>query len=396
MDNRLRILFASPHCLLDKTNGAALATWELMIQLTQRGFPCEAVTASICDPSREVSMEEVLSRHSLAKIKRTDFIKGLPLIEVNDGIINHTILRTHSSRRSALTGQEGEAFLSLVEEKISQSQPQLLLTYGGLSAERKIHLLAHKHDTSVVFYLHNSLYTKTETFSEVDLILVPSEFLSKFYQEKLSIQSQVLYPLFKNEDYLVTHRDPRYITFINPIPDKGLTLFARIISEALRELPQAQFLVVEGRWNQANVARVGLKLDRIPNVQVIPYQQDMKTVYAQTKMILYPSFMGEAFGRIVVEAQLNGIPVLASRQGGIPEALNGGGFLFDLPERCMKKWMAIPTAEEVNSWIETLRTLLEDPKAYEEAQRRAFQAAEKFNPERNIQEAMNLLHGVRA
>jgi glycosyltransferase involved in cell wall biosynthesis len=102
----------------------------------------------------------------------------------------------------------------------------------------------------------------------------------------------------------------------------------------------------------------------------------------------------EAFGRTIVEAQLNGIPVLASRWGGIPEALNGGGFLFYIPDRCTKNYMAIPTPEEVQPWIDQLRVLSEDQKVYTEAQRRAIQASEAFSPERTVQTAIELFQQI--
>ena len=38
---------------------------------------------------------------------------------------------------------------------------------------------------------------------------------------------------------------------------------------------------------------------------------------------------------VAMEAMLNGIPVLASRRGGLPEVVGDGGFLFDIPDRCM-------------------------------------------------------------
>ena len=118
--------------------------------------------------------------------------------------------------------------------------------------------------------------------------------------------------------------------------------------------------MIEGRWTQADVARAGFRLDRIPNIKIMPNQIDMRPVYAETKVLLFPSFWNEPSGRTIVEAQLNGIPVMASRRGGIPENLNGGGFLFDIPERCTKNYMAIPTAGEVRPWIDQLRLLLED------------------------------------
>jgi glycosyltransferase involved in cell wall biosynthesis len=356
------------------------------------------VTASIFDPIRQVSLEEMTTPFSTAITAQQNLSEGGLFVEVSHNGIIHMILKTGRSQRKFFTPQEEAALLSLVDRKINDFHPDLLLTYGGLSAERRIHRLAHQKGIPVVFYLHNSLYQKAETFSDVDLILVPSNFLSDFYFRKLGIRSSVLYPFFKGDHYLVTDWNPRFVTFINPVPDKGLTLFARLVAESLRKLPQAEFLVVEGRWTQADVARAGLRLDRIPNVKVLPHQKDIKTIYTETLLLLYPSFWVEAFGRTIVEAQMNGIPVLASRWGGIPEALNGGGFIFDIPEQCTKNYMAIPTPEEVQPWIDQLRVLLEDKEGYNEAQRRAFKAAQEFSPARMVQRAIDLFKelGVRA
>lgn len=384
MNNALRILFASTYCLLDRTSGAALATLELLKKLVKGGFACEAITASIFDPAREIAFDEVIQSPGVTVRRREG-----ALFELSDGLL-HTIFKTMSSRRSAFESHEEEALLLAIEKKIDEFQPDTILTYGGLSAERRIHRLAHQHKIPVVFYLHNSLYTKAETFSEVDLILVPSNFLLEFYAERLEIKPTVLYPLFNVDHLRVDHRRPRFVTFINPVPQKGLTLFARLVAEALGKLPQAEFLVVEGRWTKAEVERAGLKLEKIPNVKVIVHQQDIKTVYAETRVLLYPSFWIEAFGRMIVEAQSNGIPVLASRRGGIPEAVNGGGFLFDIPERCKKTYMSLPTPEEVKPWIDQLWPLLDDQKVYEEAQRRALQAAQAFESERIVTRAIHL------
>lgn len=381
-----RILFASTYCLLDRASGAAISTLELLRELAKQGFHCEVVSASIFDPEREVSLDEIITGQESADGS---------LIDINDGLIRHTILKTKSSRRQNLKLHEEEKLISAIEKRVEEFQPDLLLTYGGLSAERKIHRLARSRRIPIIFYLHNSLYRKSETFSEVDLILVCSKFLSEFYANRLGIKSTVLYPLFNGDQFIVDQWNPRYITFINPVPHKGLTLFARIVADCLRELPQAEFLVVEGRWTREEVRQAGLKLERIPNIKVIPNQKDVKKVFAETRILLYPSFWVEAFGRTLVEAQFNGIPVLASRRGGIPEALNGGGFIFDIPERCKKDYMALPTSKEVRPWIEKLRLLLENKEAYEEAQRKAIRASEDFRPEKTLEKAIELLNEVK-
>ena len=57
------------------------------------------------------------------------------------------------------------------------------------------------------------------------------------------------------------------------------------------------------------------------------------TVYANTRLLLMTSLWLESFGLVAAEAMLNGIPVLASNRGALPETLGGAGFLFDIPAR---------------------------------------------------------------
>ena len=50
-----------------------------------------------------------------------------------------------------------------------------------------------------------------------------------------------------------------------------------------------------------------------------------------TRILLVPSLWGEAFGLVVVEAMLRGIPVLASNVGGLVEAKLGVDYILACP-----------------------------------------------------------------
>jgi hypothetical protein len=90
----------------------------------------------------------------------------------------------------------------------------------------------------------------------------------------------------------------------------------------------------------------------------------------------------ESFGRVAAEALANGIPVLASRRGGLPEALGQAGCLFDVPERYTPQSRIVPGADEVAPWVEAILRLWDDPAHYEQERRRCLAAAEAWKPER--------------
>jgi glycosyltransferase involved in cell wall biosynthesis len=79
---------------------------------------------------------------------------------------------------------------------------------------------------------------------------------------------------------------------------------------------------------------------------------------------------------------LNGIPVLGSRRGALPEVLGEAGFVLDIPDRYTPDTRSVPTAAEVAPWVEGVIRLWDDHAFYEEQSKRCRAAAEIWRPER--------------
>jgi glycosyltransferase involved in cell wall biosynthesis len=77
----------------------------------------------------------------------------------------------------------------------------------------------------------------------------------------------------------------------------------------------------------------------------------MRSVYRETSLLVAPSQWEEAFGRVILEAQISGIPVVASDQGGIPEVLQGGGRI-------------LAATDPAPLWADAVESILADPGQY--------------------------------
>jgi glycosyltransferase involved in cell wall biosynthesis len=56
-----------------------------------------------------------------------------------------------------------------------------------------------------------------------------------------------------------------------------------------------------------------------------------RILYSLADIVLVPSLWPEPFGRAALEAFIAGIPVIASRRGGLPEFAEGSALLIDNP-----------------------------------------------------------------
>jgi glycosyltransferase involved in cell wall biosynthesis len=309
-----------------------------------------------------------------------------------------TIVDTTPTRDGWLNREEIAAFLTACELFLDRTRPDFVWTYGGDPVSLVVQRLAKQRRIPVVFALHNFSYTELSAFDAVDCITVPSEFSRRFYRERLGLDCHVLPNIVNWEAAEVRERNPHYLTFINPHVDKGVYIFARIVRELAQRRPDIPILVTQGRSRADALANPALGLSshvlgQFPNaatcdgrnivvMPALPPQQFRSAVYSITKLLLMPSLCNESFGLVAAEAMLNGIPVLASNRGALPETIGDAGFLLDIPAKYMPETQELPSAEEVEPWVETIIRLWDDAAEYDHWSQAAREHAQQWHPDR--------------
>jgi len=153
--------------------------------------------------------------------------------------------------------------------------------------------------------------------------VTPSEFMRARLRARVGVEPEVIPPLVDPDAYR-TPTDRRNVLFVNPIPRKGLEIALALAARR----PEIRFDFVEAwplrhrviRLLQARAAHHG-------NVRLLRRTDDMRPLYRAARIVLAPSLCDEAWGRVATEAHVNGIPVLASDSGALPEAVGPGGLI---------------------------------------------------------------------
>ncbi|KAJ3039047.1 hypothetical protein HDV00_012675 [Rhizophlyctis rosea] len=163
-----------------------------------------------------------------------------------------------------------------------------------------------------------------------------------------------------------------YITAINPGVHKGFPIVHALASRN----PHQKFLVVAS-WS--TTPYILSQFRALPNVTIIPPQKNIDNVFARTRILLAPSLWFEAFGLVVLESLLRGIPVLSSDAGGLPEAHLSVPYILPvnkftgereedptLVERFMVDYKVPEQDEEIlRTWQGAIEEVLGDKEVYE-------------------------------
>ena len=139
--------------------------------------------------------------------------------------------------------------------------------------------------------------------------------------------------------------------------------------------------MVESRGSEADLLACGVDLRPHSNVFVMSQTSDPRDFWGPTRVCLMPSLWWENQPLVAIEAMANGIPVIGSDRGGIPEALGGAGIVLPLPERLTPATRTVPTAEEVAPWVEAVIRLRDDPAFADEHGRRALAESRRWEPD---------------
>jgi len=126
------------------------------------------------------------------------------------------------------------------------------------------------------------------------------------------------------------------VSFVGQIRDiKGIDLFVRM-AHAI-PAPTVGFLIVgECRDPQRfpgsyTEQRLRDEIGGDPRIRYLGYRKDVENVYRASDIVVMPSRGGEPFGLINIEAGASRKPIVATRNGGVPEVIEHGenGFLVE-------------------------------------------------------------------
>jgi len=279
----------------------------------------------------------------------------------------------------------GPQFDRIFDHELHSFRPDALLAFGGLEGDVRRYERARRQGVRVIFALRNFGYTTSgDMLRGMDGILTCSRFLTDFYRTTLGIESTPLPLPMEISDVVAEGRDPIFFTMINPSPEKGLMVMARLAEELSLRRPDIPLMIIESRASAGRLVQAGLAggfdLRRHENLMVSPPLAQPKDIYVATRGLLAPSLWQEPAGRVAAEAILNGIPPLVSDRGGLPETCNGAGFCLPVPPEITPAYPKPVPVDVVQPWVDLMIRLESDQEFYARESQRAIEASTIYLP----------------
>ena len=349
----VKILFATDNFFLPQDGGGlGRNTHELCISLLRRSLSV-AVLASL-EPHNLIW----LGNRVRSKLRRSE---RFPV----DQIMGYPAFR-------------GWSPTSGVGEVVRRYRPDIAIIQASRPMKFAEHFIAEH--VPCIIYLHGAVFEKPRVAMNqegLDLdFATNSEFTARKLKRQYGVEPTVIPPLVDPDRYRV-ESTRRKVVFVNPTKIKGLDI-ALHLAECRKDI---EFEFVESwkiPWREWRTLRA--RVNSLGNVVLRRKVSDMRSLYRHARLLLVPSVWEEPWGRVVTEAHISGIPVLASTRGGLPESVGPGGILVD------------PDSEPA-VWEEALSRLWDNTEAYERLSGAALEYSRRaeIQPDYLLQKLMTLI-----
>ncbi len=360
-----KILWMSPYSLHDISSGASIHCRYILESLQQSGFEIWAFSSFVFDRPHGGEATFGNLDDLYAKSPRTS------IFELNDRGIHYIYLKSKTTTELKRTCAEQMEYFAHFCEVLDIYKPDIVLGYGTGMDSYTCFAEAKRRGCATVYMLLNGKHGHF-SFPHIDLVLTDSRTTADLYAVRDHINVTPIGQFIDPKYVVAENKDPTFVTMVNPDFNKGVAIFAKLAQVCATELPEQKFLVINSRSNF--VEKVALLHEygegkenvhpmsgqSFPNVLMSAATNDMRLVYEKTKVAMLPSLAYESWGRIASEALLNDIPVLATRIGGIPEAVGEGGIILDVPQHCIDDPLSLPTDEEIRPYVDALKRLLQE------------------------------------
>jgi surfactin synthase thioesterase subunit/glycosyltransferase involved in cell wall biosynthesis len=298
---------------------------------------------------------------------------------------------------------------SVLSEHIREAQPDWVL----VSSEDLSHVLLREAEQAapgrLIYLAHTPQFypfgpeswnpdaKATEIVRRARAVVAIGHHVAEYIRQHAGVNPHVIHPpIYGTGPWPVYGRfGSGRVLMINPCQVKGIDIFTGLAER----FPEVEFGALIG-WGTTSADKEQLR--RLPNVRLLANVPDIDDVLAQTRVLLMPSIWYEGFGLIAMEAMLRGVPVIASDSGGLKEAKQDTGFV--IPVRPVERYLRefdethmprpVRVEQDLQPWIEALRTLLDDRAAYESEARRSRERALKFVSRLDAADFEKMLEGL--
>lgn len=147
---------------------------------------------------------------------------------------------------------------------------------------------------------------------------------------------------------------------------KGHRFLLQAVKRLAPEFPQIKLLIAGTGPQEQNIKNLIKELGLGEQVLMLGLQDDIPNLLRALDVFVLPA-QEEALGTALIEATAMGVPVIATRIGGIPEVVGEAGLLFE--------------SEDVEALVQHLRTLIRSPELAARMREQGIARARQFYDE---------------
>ncbi len=199
------------------------------------------------------------------------------------------------------------------------------------------YLVAQKTQVPLVSTCHG--YYSTNIFSRImgwaKFVICPSQIIASHMIEDFGtppfkirvIERSVDLDKFKFYPFKEKRKDKFIISVIGRLtPLKGHKYFLKSLTKVVRSFPfiEAQIVGAGKKNYEEELKMLTRRLSLSNYVKFLGKRTDIWQILKDTHLVVVPSICEEAFGRVVIEAQSSGVPVIAFSVGGIKDLIEDG------------------------------------------------------------------------
>jgi len=268
----------------------------------------------------------------------------------------------------------------------------------AILSERKLKTVTTLHGTDITLVGVDSSFFEVVKFAieKSDAVTAVSQYLRNRTISEFGIRRdiEVIYNFVDTNRYrpvsdhcvrehFAPHGEKLLIHASNFRPVKRVGDVVRVFARVREKIPARLLLVGDGP-ERLFVQHLVRELNQTDHVVFMGLQDYLERILPCTDLLLLPSEQ-ESFGLVALEAHACGVPVIASRVGGLPELVQDGKTGFLAP------------VGDVAEMAEKALTLLEDPKLHRSFSRKARRLAEtRFRTDLVVPEYERLYERVLA